>query len=268
MPATIIQPAFVDPRAELGDDVRVGPFSFIGPNVRIGNGTIIENNVTITGHTTIGENNHIFPNVVIGAPPQDISYRGSETRVVIGNQNILREAVTINRATEKEEGITELGSNNFLMANCHVAHDCRLGNNIIMANGVLLGGHVRVKDYASLSGGAVVHHYATLGSYCFVAGVSRVLHDVAPFMLVDGSPARPRCVNVVAMKRNNFSADVIHSVNEVYRLLYRNHVGVEMARESLRASDQLTPETIEVLDFLQVSHQGKHGRGEDRRRAA
>ncbi len=123
----------------------------IGPNVRIGRRTIIENNVTITGHTTIGEGNHIFQNVVIGGPPQDFSYRGSDTKVIIGDQNVIREGVTINRASEKEEGITELGSHNFLMANCHVAHDCRLGNNILIANGTLLGGHVRVRDYASLS---------------------------------------------------------------------------------------------------------------------
>ena len=152
------------------------------------------------GHVTIGRDNVIYPNVVIGGEPQDISYAGSDTQVVIGDGNTIREGVTINRGSEKEDGITRIGDKNFLMACCHVAHDCKLGNHIIMANGSLLGGHVHVDDYASLSGAVAVHHFTTIGSYSFIGGLSRVLHDVPPFMLCEGTPARPRCINIVALE--------------------------------------------------------------------
>ena len=174
----------IDPRAEIADDVEIGPFCVVGPHVRIGRGTRLENNVTLMGRVTLGRDNHLFPGVVIGGHPQDISYRGTDTQVIIGDSNMIRESVTINRASEKEDGITSIGSHNFLMACSHVAHDCRLGDHILIANATLLGGHVRIHDHASLSGGVAVHHYATIGSYSFTAGISRVLHDVPPYMLV------------------------------------------------------------------------------------
>jgi len=264
----IIQPAYIDPAAEIADEVYIGPFCVIGPRVKIGRGTRLENNVTIMGRVTLGEENRIYPNVVIGAEPQDISYRGSETRVEIGDRNVLREGVTINRATEKEEGVTSLGHDNFLMANCHVAHDCRLGNNIIIANGTLLGGHVHVHDHAALSGAAAVHHYVTLGSYSFTAGISRVIQDVPPYMLAEGTPARPRCVNNVALKRNNFSREAIHALHEAHRLLYRNVLGLEATRQQLTERGLLTVEVLRLLDFLSNSHTGHHGRSHDRRHAA
>jgi UDP-N-acetylglucosamine acyltransferase len=268
MPTYIADNVSIDPRAEIDEDVEIGPFCVIGPHVRIGRGTKLESNVTMMGHVTVGEFNHLFPGAVIGGHPQDISYRGTPTRVVIGDHNIIREGVTINRATEKEEGITSLGNHNFLMACSHVAHDCRLGSHIMMANGVLLGGHVRVHDHASLSGAAAVHHYTTIGSYSFVAGLSRVLHDVPPFMLCEGMPARPRCINVVALKRNEFSTTAIHCLAEAHRLIYRAKVGLDHAREILRSNDQLVPQVNELLSFIQNSQEGKHGRSLDRRRAA
>ena len=187
-PATLPKTCSIDPRAEIDDEVEIGPFCVIGPKARIGRGTRLENNVTLMGNVTIGCYNHIFPNAVIGGEPQDISYTGSDTKVVIGDHNIIRECVTINRASEKEEGVTRIGDHNFLMACCHVAHDCQLGNHIIIANGTLLAGHVHVHDYASLSGAVAVHHFATIGSYSFVAGLSAVRHDVPPYMLVEGFP--------------------------------------------------------------------------------
>jgi UDP-N-acetylglucosamine acyltransferase len=268
MPIHIAQNASVDPRAEIDDDVHIGPFCVVGPQVRIGRGTTLENNVTLMGHVTLGEDNHVFPGAVIGGHPQDYSYRGSETRVEIGDHNIIREGVTINRATEKEDGITSLGDHNLLMACVHVAHDCRLGSHILMANAVLLGGHVRVHDHASFSGAVAVHHYTTIGSYSFTAGLSRVLHDVPPFMLCEGMPARPRCINVVALKRNDFSAEAIHCLAEAHRLIYRAKVGLDHAREILRGNDQLVPPVNELLSFVQNSQEGKHGRSLERRRAA
>jgi UDP-N-acetylglucosamine acyltransferase len=258
----------IDPRAEIDVDVEIGPFCVIGPHARIGRGTRLENNVTLMGHVTLGQNNHIYPGAVIGGEPQDISYKGSDTQVIIGDNNIIREGVTINRASEKEDGVTSIGDNNFLMACAHVAHDCKLGNRIIIANGVMLGGHVHIHDHASLSGGAGVHHFATIGSFSFVSGLSRVLHDVPPFMLVDGHPSRPRCINVVALKRHDFTPETIHSLAEAHRLIYRAKVGLDHARELLRGNDHLPPQVNELLSFIQTQQEGRHGRARDRRRAA
>jgi UDP-N-acetylglucosamine acyltransferase len=268
MARSISDKAMVDPRAELDDDVEVGPFCFIGPEVTIGRGTQLLAHVTVLGRVTIGVGNHIYPGAVIGAEPQDLSYRGSPTRVVIGDQNVIREGVTINRATEKEEGLTTVGSHCFLMACCHVAHDCRVGDAVIMANGTLLGGHVRVHDHATMSGGIGVHHFTTIGAYSFISGLSRVLHDVPPYMLVDGSPARPRCVNLVALKRNNFPTADIQALHEAYRLLYRAKVGLDQARELLRAHGLLLPSVNHLLSFLQDQQDGRHGRARERRLAA
>jgi UDP-N-acetylglucosamine acyltransferase len=258
----------IHPQAEIDSDVEIGPFCVIGPHVRIGRGTRLENNVTLMGRVSIGQHNHLFPGVVIGGEPQDVSYRGSDTQVTIGDHNIIRECATINRGSEKEDGITSVGSHNFFMACTHVAHDCRLGNHIVMANGTMLGGHVHIHDHASLSGAVAVHHYASLGSYSFVSGLSRVLHDVPPFMLVEGHPARPRCINVVALKRNDFSPEVINCLAEAHRLLYRAKVGLDHAREILRGNDQLVPQVTELLSFVQNQQEGKHGRARERRRAA
>jgi UDP-N-acetylglucosamine acyltransferase len=268
MPTSIAPQAVVDPKAEIGDDVHIGPFCVIGPNVKIGHGTRLENNVTLTGHVTLGEDNQLYPGVVVGAPPQDLSYRGSNTQVIIGDHNVFRECVTINRATEKEDGITHVGSHNFMMACSHVAHDCKVGNHIIMANGTLLGGHVHIYDHATLSGGIGIHHFTTVGRYAFVGGLARVIHDVPPFMLAEGHPARPRCINVVALKRNNFSAEAIDCLSEAHRLLYRAKVGLDHAREILRTNDKLVPAVNELLSFIQTQQEGKHGRSRERRRAA
>lgn len=260
--------AVVDPAAEIADDVHIGPFSVVGPRVRIGRGTRLENSVTLMGDVTLGEENHLFPYAVIGAHPQDVSYRGTETRVVIGDNNVIREAVTINRATEKEDGVTRVGSGNYLMAGAHVAHDCKLGSHIKIANGSLLGGHVHIDDHATLSGAVAVHHFATVGAYSFIGGQSRVIHDVPPYMLVDGQPARPRCVNVVALKRAAFSDDAIRALSEAHRLMYRAKVGLQHVRELLTGGHLLHPAVVQLMNFLEQQQQGRHGRARERRRAA
>ncbi len=260
--------AVVDPRAEIADEVYVGPFCVVGPAVRVGRGTRLESNVHLMGRVTLGEFNRIYPGVVVGGEPQDLSYTGTDTAVVIGDRNVIREAVTINRGTEKETGLTVIGSHSFLMACSHVAHDCRVGDHVVLTNNVLLGGHVHVHDHAILSGSVAVHHYATVGTYAFVAGLSAVRHDVPPYMLAEGYPARPRCINVVALKRNRFSAEVIQSLAEAHRLLYRAKVGLAHAREILRSHDQLTAQVLHLLDFIENQHEGRHGRGREHRRAA
>jgi UDP-N-acetylglucosamine acyltransferase len=268
MATSVADNVSIHPTAEIDEDVHVGPFCVVGPNVRIGRGTRLENHVTLMGHVSLGEQNHIYPGTVIGGEPQDISYRGSDTKVVIGSHNIIRECVTINRGSEKEDGVTLVGDHNFLMACCHVAHDCRLGNHIVVTNGTLLGGHVHVHDHASLSGAVAVHHYATVGSYSFVGGMSAVRHDVPPFMLVEGHPARPRCINVVALKRHNFPQETIDCLAEAHRLLYRAKVGLDNTREILRANGQLVPDVHHLLSFVQAQQEGRHGRGRERLRRA
>ncbi len=260
--------AVVDPRAKIDPDAVIGPFCVIGPDVQIGPGTRLENSVTLIGRVTMGSDNHIFPGTVIGAPPQDLSYSGEQTQVVIGDNNVIRESVTINQASAKEDGVTVIGDHCYLMACSHIAHDCRLGDRIVMANGTLLGGHVHVHDDATLSGGSAVHHFTTIGSFSFVSGLSRVLHDVPPFMLVEGQPTRPRCVNVVALKRNDFPADTIRALSEAYKLIYRSKVGLDHAREILRSNGHLVPAVNHLLGFVQNQHEGRHGRGRERRRAA
>ncbi len=267
--ATIIaHTAVVDPRAELDEDVRIGHHCVIGPHVRVGRGTRLENNVTLVGHTTIGRNNHLFPGVVIGGEPQDLSYQGAPTQVIIGDGNVFRESVTVNRATEKEDGLTTVGSHGYFMTCSHIAHDCRVGDRVIMANNVMLGGHVHVHNDATLSGGCAVHHFASIGCYSFVSGLSRVLHDVPPYMLVEGFPARPRTVNVVALKRKNFSNEAIKALMEAYKLLYRSRVGLDHAREILGGGKPLLPELEVLFEFIEMSQGGRHGRGRDRRKAA
>jgi UDP-N-acetylglucosamine acyltransferase len=267
-PACVAPTAIVEPGAVLGPGVRIGHHSVVSAGAVIGAGTVIENGVTIVGDVRIGARNRIFSNCVIGAEPQDVSYRGSPTRVTIGDDNVIREGVTINRASEKEDGETVVGGGNFLMANCHVAHDCRIGDHVIIANGTLLGGHVRVQSHASLSGAVAVHHWATIGSWSFVAGLSRVLHDVPPFMLCEGMPARPRCVNVVALRRGGFAAAMVDAITEAHRLVYRAKVGLGSAREILQSQGMLVPAVEDLLDFLSHQHEGRHGRARERRRAA
>jgi len=187
---------------------------------------------------------------------------------VIGDDNVFRECVTVNRATEKEDGITSIGDHGYFMACCHIAHDCRVGDHVVIANGTLLGGHVQIHRHATLSGASAVHHFATIGAYSFLTGMSRVIHDVPPYMLIDGQPARPRCVNTVALKRQNFPPEDIRALVETHRLLFRAKVGVDPAREILRMRGLLIPCVNHLLTFMQTQQEGRHGRGRDRRRAA
>jgi UDP-N-acetylglucosamine acyltransferase len=252
--------AVVHAHATIGDDVSIGPFCTIGPHVQIGQGTRLANNVTVIGHTALGEHNTLFPNVVIGAEPQDISYDGAPTRVEIGHHNIMREGVTVNRATTKEEGVTRIGNHNYFMACSHVAHDCQVADHVIMANGVLLGGHTRVQNRAIISGNVGVHHFVTIGAYSFVGGLSRIVHDVPPFMLVDGNPSVVRCVNLVGLKRQGFSSEEIASLSEAHRLIYRAKMGLRHGREILESHNHLTPHVGQLLDFIDRQYKGKHGR--------
>ena len=260
MASNISPQAVVHPHAIIGDDVSIGPFCTVGPQAQIGSGTRLANNVTVIGHVVLGDQNTLFPNVVIGAEPQDISYDGSPTGVVIGNHNVLREGVTVNRATTKEDGVTRIGNHNYLMSCSHIAHDCQVGDHVIMANGALLGGHTRVQNRAILSGNVGVHHFVTIGAYSFVGGLSRIVHDVPPFMLIDGNPSVVRCVNLVGLKRQGFTQEEIASLSEAHRLIYRAKMGLRHAREILESHNHLTPHVQKLLEFIDRQYKGKHGR--------
>lgn len=263
MASKIAANAWIDPRAEIAEDVEIGPLCVIGAGAKIGAGTRLINSVTIMGKVTLGADNVIYPHAVLGGEPQDISFTGGDTSVEIGDRNTIREGVTINRGTTKEDGITRIGSDNFLMAGSHVAHDCQLGNHVVVANATLLGGHVHVEDYASLSGGVVVHHCTTIGRYAFVGGLSRVLHDVAPYMLYEGSPAKARCINIVALRRKGFDPAEIDNLAEAHRLMFRSKVGLQTARKELDQAGRETAAVREMLDFVGRQSTGRHGRSRD-----
>ena len=267
-PPKISKLACVDAAAEIGPGVEIGPFCVIGPKAKIGAGCKLTNSVTILGDVTLGQNNIVSPGAVLGGAPQDVSYEGSDTKLVIGDRNVIRECVTINRATEKEDGYTRVGSDCYLMGNVHVAHDCKIGDNVIIGHGSMLGGHVHVEHHATLSGSVAVTHYAAIGCYTFTGAASRVLQDVSPYMLADGSPARPRCVNIVALRRNNFSKEVVDAINEAYRLMYRARVGLPNCEEILSSKGKLLPEVRHLLDAIAYSQNGRHGRGREQTRQA
>jgi UDP-N-acetylglucosamine acyltransferase len=210
----------------------------------------------------------ISPGAVLGGAPQDLSYRGTETKVVIGDRNVIRECVTVNRATEKEDGYTRVGNDCYFMGNVHIAHDCKIADRVIIGHGSMLGGHVHVDHHATLSGSVAVTHWGSIGCYTFMSAAARVLQDIAPYMLADGHPAHARCINIVALRRNNFDQDVIDSINEAYRLMYRARVGLANCEEILSAKGPLLPEIRHFLDQVAKSQAGRHGRGRELRRKA
>ncbi|MCH7687934.1 MAG: acyl-ACP--UDP-N-acetylglucosamine O-acyltransferase [Planctomycetes bacterium] len=266
MPTKISPLSEVNTRANLGDNVEIGPFCVVGPDVTIGDGTKLASHVAITGRTSIGEENRFYPNAVIGGEPQDISYSDTGTRLEIGNNNIFREGVTVNRGAEKEDGTTRIGNGNMLMANSHVAHNCHIFNNVILVNGVLLGGHVHVHDRAIISGNSVVHHFSTVGTLAFVSGGCRVPHDIPPFMLAAGSDNPTiKTVNTVGMRRQGISEKTINAVKQAHRLIFREHKAPDAVRETLyqEFAEVFPYELTMLLKFIEDQRQGKMGRARE-----
>jgi len=256
----------VDPNASIGKGVVIGPFCVVGPDVCIGDGTVLHSHVVLMGSTTVGLNNTFWPNCIIGGDPQDISWQASETEIVIGDNNIFREGVTVNRGAEKEDGVTRIGNNNMFMANSHVAHNCRIFNNVILVNGVLLGGHVHVHDGAIVSGNSVVHHFSTVGRLSFVSGGCRVPHDIPPFMLAAGSDDPTlKTINVVGMRRAGISNSTIDTIKEAFRLLYRRNRPLDEVRQHFQESLQGTIpiELSMLLTFVENQRAGKLGRARE-----
>lgn len=267
MTAQVSNLSHVDHRAQLGDNVVVGPFCFIGPDVTVGDGCILDSHVTLTGRTTIGQNNRFWPNSVIGAEPQDYSYAdGAPTQVIIGNGNQFREGVTVNRGAEKEDGITRIGNHNLLMSNAHVAHNCRIYDNAMLVNGVLLGGHVHVHDRAIVSGNSVVHHFATIGTLAFVSGGCRVPTDIPPYMLSAGSDnPEIKTVNLIGMRRAGIPEESIKVIREAQKLLYREHKSLEFVKnhfgETLAGIYPI--ELVTLLSAIEKQRAGKMGRARE-----
>ncbi len=226
--------AIVDPSARLADDVSVGPFTIIGADVEIGAGTTVGPNVMISGPCTIGEGNRIHPFASLGDAPQDMKYAGEPTRLEIGDRNVIREYVTINRGTPADRALTTVGNDNLLMAYCHIAHDCVIADHTVFANGASLGGHVQIGDYAILGGFAMIHQFCQVGAHSFCAMGSAVSKDVLPYVLVSGHPAHPHGINARGLaRRPGFTPERIKRIRGHYKLMFRAGLKLEEAVERL-----------------------------------
>ena len=252
----IHQTAVVDRRAQLDDDITIGPYAIIGPDVTIGGGTRIGAHVVIDGRTSLGRDNHVHPGAVLGGPPQDLKYRGEPTYLRIGNGNTIRECATLNLACIEGES-TLVGDGCLLMAYVHVAHNCRLGNNIILANAVNLAGHVEVHDFASIGGLTPVHQFVRIGAYAFVGGGSRVAKDVAPYIKAAGNPLELAGVNVIGLERRGFDEDRRALIKRAYRVLFRSELNVSQALARLQSEFDPHDEDLQTLiRFVQQSERG------------
>jgi len=256
--------AIVHPKAELDSSVEVGPYSVIGERVCIGANTVLHNHVTILGPATIGAHNTVYPYAVLGAEPQDLKYRGYETDLVIGDRNRIREHATIHRGTELGGGRTIIGSDTLIMVGVHVAHDCTIEDEVVIANGCMLGGHCLVEFGAGLGGGVGVHHFTTIGTLSFVGGMARVSRDVPPFTVVEGSPAIARKINTTALVRRQWNPAHIERLRAAFRMIYRDmDTPVQAAVDTLRAEpDQIEP-VVSLCNFVERTQAGIHGRGRE-----
>jgi UDP-N-acetylglucosamine acyltransferase len=239
--------AVIAPSAVIAPDVDVGPFAVIGADVVIGARTWIGPHSVIAGPTRIGEDNKIYQFASIGDAPQDKKYNGEPTRLEIGDRNVFREFVSVNRGTTHDKGVTRIGSDNLLMAHAHVAHDCQLGDQIVMANCATLGGHVVVGDWVNMGGFSGAHQHTKIGAHSFIANNAAVTRDVPPYIMAVGRPAEPHSVNSEGLKRRGFDELQIRAIRRAYRLLYRSGLKLEAALEQL---DQLALEHAELLPFV------------------
>jgi UDP-N-acetylglucosamine acyltransferase len=253
---TIHPTALVDSGAELADGVSVGPYTTIGPHVRVGPRTQIGSHTILEGWTEIGAECHIGGHVIIGAPPQDVKYRGEPTRVIIGDRTLVREFATVHRASTGGSGVTTVGSDSFIMAYVHVAHDCHLGERVIMANQASLAGHVEIGRCAVIGGMSGVHQFVRIGEYAFLGACSGVLQDIPPYVKVQGQPAKPFGLNVVGLRRHGFSPEAIHAVKQAYRILFTSGLNTSQALARLEQELSGSPEVQRLIDFVKRSQRG------------
>ena len=248
--------AVVAPDVELAEGVEIGPYAVIGPDVHIGENTVIGPHVVIEGHTDIGARCRIFQFASIGVQPQDLKFRGEPTRVVIGNDNTIREFVTIHRATVSDIGVTIMGDHNLIMAYSHIAHNCKLGNHVIMVNAANLAGHIHVEDYAIIGGLTGVHQFTRIGAHCIIGGASAISKDVAPYLLVSGNRAKPHGLNLIGLKRRGFKEGTIRALKDAYRLIFRSSLLLRTAIEKVRNEVEDCPEVRHFVEFIEQSKRG------------
>ena len=248
--------SIIDPSAKISDDVEIGPFCLVGADVEIGSGTRIESHVILKGPMKIGERNHIFQFSTLGDGSPDKKYKNEPTTLVIGNENIIREGVTIHRGTVQDRGETLIGDRNLIMAYSHIAHDCVLGNDIVLTNQAALAGSVHVGDGAILGGYAIVHQFCSLGSYSFCAMGSAVNKDIPAYVKVRGNPAKPFGINVTGIKRLGYSKESIEALRSAYRSIYRKKLTVDEAIEELKELRNEHEEVNLFLDSIEKSTRG------------
>lgn len=244
--------AIIDPSSELASDVSVGPYTIIGAEVRIDSGTTIGPHAVIKGPTRIGKRNRIFQFASIGEDPQDKKYGGEVTYLEIGDRNVIREYATIHRGTVQDQGVTRVGNDNLLMAYTHVAHDCVIGNHVIMANAASLAGHVHLDDFAILGGFSLVHQFCRIGQHSFSAMGSVINRDILPYVMVGGSPTKPHGINSVGLERQGFSAESIRQIRKAYKIIYKSRLKLDEAIQSLmEMAAEEAPEVLCMVEFLQ-----------------
>jgi UDP-N-acetylglucosamine acyltransferase len=248
--------AIVHPGAKLAAGVSVGPYSIIGEHVEIGEGTTIGAHVVIDGRTRIGKNNRIFAHSALGGEPQDKKYAGEATGLEIGDRNTIREFCTFNCGTVQDAGTTRVGSDNWIMAYVHVAHDCQVGNNTIFANGASIAGHVSVGDYAILGGLTGVHQFVSIGAHSMTGGATLLLQDLPPYVIAQGNDAKPFGINAEGLKRRGFSEEQITEIRRAYKTLYRSGLTLEDARQAIAAQAEKVPVLAILAEFLARSKRG------------
>lgn len=247
--------AFIDPEAKIGENCEIGPFCFIDKNVVIGDNNILMPSVTIMSGTTMGYGNTLFPGAVIGAIPQDLKFRGEDSTVEIGNNNTIRENVTIHRGTASK-GKTVVGSNNLIMENAHIAHDCEVGSGIIIGNSTKLAGEVIIDDNAILSAVVLVHQFCRIGGYTMVQGGSRTSKDIPPFIIGGKEPIAYAGLNIVGLRRRGFSAELVENIRNAYKLIYSSNLTVNEAVARIKEEIPMSKEIEYIIDFVSNSERG------------
>ena len=247
--------AIIDPKAEIGKDVEIGPWAFVGPHCTVGAGSSLAMRSVLESHVKLGKNVKVGIGSVLGGLPQDLKFKGEETWVEIGDGTTIREYATVNRGTS-ESLKTSVGSNSFLMSYVHLAHDCHVGNNVIISNGTQLAGHVTVEDYAGISGLCAVHQFTRIGAHAYIGGCSRVPKDIPPFVRAVGNPIQLYGLNSVGLQRRGFKPEAIAELKRAYRLFFRSELNVSQAIEQARAELKQIPEVMALVNFLEASERG------------
>lgn len=248
--------AIIDPSAEIADGVEIGPWTIVGPDVTIDEGTVISSHVVIKGPTVIGKNNRIFQFSSVGEDCQDKKYAGEPTKLTIGDNNIIREGVTIHRGTIQDNGITIVGSGNLIMCNAHIAHDVIIGDNCIMANNAMVAGHVHVGDFAILGGGTGVHQFAKIGAHAMIGGGSAVNQDVPAYVIGNGNPMKPAAINMEGLKRRGFEKEDIKQLRNCYKLIYRQGLRLEEALKEIEPMAAASEAVKVFYDSILASTRG------------